>query len=132
MCLYFIVKVQVEPEELLPKLPRPKDLQPFPTTQAIVYEGHKSYVRSISTDQSGEWFVSGVYIFSKGSGMFVSDSETKSWFSSCCNDNYKSLGQSGIPWILQANRLSDYQDIYVWKLPKGFNNTAVYLGTWVW
>ncbi|XP_780573.3 ribosome biogenesis protein bop1-B [Strongylocentrotus purpuratus] len=53
------MRVQVEPEELLPKLPRPKDLQPFPTTQAIVYEGHKSYVRSISTDQSGEWFVSG-------------------------------------------------------------------------
>nr|XP_054748921.1 ribosome biogenesis protein bop1-like [Lytechinus pictus] len=53
------MRVQVEPEELLPQLPRPKDLQPFPTTQAVVYEGHKSYVRSISTDPSGQWFVSG-------------------------------------------------------------------------
>ncbi|XP_071477793.1 ribosome biogenesis protein bop1-like [Diadema antillarum] len=53
------MRVQVEPEELLPKLPRPKDLQPFPTTQSIVYEGHKSYIRSISVDPSGQWMASG-------------------------------------------------------------------------
>ncbi len=57
MLWYFQVKVQ--PEDLLPQLPKPKDLQPFPTTQAIVYQGHKSYVRSISVDPSGQWLVSG-------------------------------------------------------------------------
>jgi len=28
--------MNVNPEDLIPKLPQPKDLQPFPTTQAIV------------------------------------------------------------------------------------------------
>ena len=37
-------------------------------------------------------------------------------FSSCCNHHYKPVGQSGIPLLLQADRLSDYQDIYDWKL----------------
>lgn len=30
------MKVNVDPEDLIPKLPKPKDLQPFPTTEAIV------------------------------------------------------------------------------------------------
>ena len=29
-------QMNVDPEDLIPKLPRPKDLQPFPTTQALV------------------------------------------------------------------------------------------------
>lgn len=29
-------QVKVDPEDLIPKLPKPKDLQPFPTTEAIV------------------------------------------------------------------------------------------------
>ena len=29
-------QVQVDPEDLIPKLPKPKDLQPFPITEAIV------------------------------------------------------------------------------------------------
>ena len=29
-------QMNVDPEDLIPKLPKPKDLQPFPTTQAIV------------------------------------------------------------------------------------------------
>jgi len=28
--------MNVDPEDLIPKLPKPKDLQPFPTTQSIV------------------------------------------------------------------------------------------------
>ena len=31
-----VLQVQVNPEDLLPKLPRPKDLQPFPSTESIV------------------------------------------------------------------------------------------------
>ena len=30
------LQMNVDPEDLIPKLPKPKDLQPFPTTQAIV------------------------------------------------------------------------------------------------
>ncbi|PIK54286.1 putative ribosome biogenesis protein bop1-B [Apostichopus japonicus] len=50
---------QLEAEDLLPKLPKPKDLQPFPTTLALLYAGHTSYVRSISVDPSGQWLASG-------------------------------------------------------------------------
>ena len=28
--------MNVDPEDLIPKLPKPKDLQPFPSTQALV------------------------------------------------------------------------------------------------
>lgn len=32
-------QVNVDPEDLIPKLPKPRDLQPFPTTQALVSGG---------------------------------------------------------------------------------------------
>ncbi|EHH64491.1 Block of proliferation 1 protein [Macaca fascicularis] len=36
------MRVNVDPEDLIPKLPRPRDLQPFPTCQALVHRGHSS------------------------------------------------------------------------------------------
>ena len=48
----------------------------------------------------------------KGLGIFVSDSNQNPWFSSYCNHNYNSLGQSGIPWLLQADRLSDFSRFF--------------------
>ncbi|KAM4540128.1 ribosome biogenesis protein bop1 [Odontesthes bonariensis] len=53
------MRVNVNPEDLIPKLPKPKDLQPFPTTQSLVYQGHSGIVRSISVSPSGQWFASG-------------------------------------------------------------------------
>ena len=53
------MKVQVNPEELIPKLPKPSDLKPFPTFQTLCYRGHKSIVMSISVDASGQWLASG-------------------------------------------------------------------------
>ncbi|XP_065520240.1 ribosome biogenesis protein BOP1-like isoform X2 [Lathamus discolor] len=52
-------QVNVDPEDLIPKLPKPRDLQPFPTTQALVYRGHTSLVRCLSISPSGQWLVSG-------------------------------------------------------------------------
>lgn len=34
--LTLLFQMNVNPEDLIPKLPKPKDLQPFPTTQALV------------------------------------------------------------------------------------------------
>lgn len=48
-----------DPEVLVPKLPKPKDLQPFPVTLAIRYTGHTKPVRSLSTDATGQWLLSG-------------------------------------------------------------------------
>ncbi|XP_064610704.1 ribosome biogenesis protein bop1-like [Liolophura sinensis] len=53
------MRMNVNPDDLIPKLPKPRELQPFPTTQAMVYEGHSDMVRCISVDPSGQWLASG-------------------------------------------------------------------------
>ncbi|CAL8299532.1 unnamed protein product [Lota lota] len=53
------MRVNVNPEDLIPKLPKPKDLQPFPTTQSLVYRGHTALIRSISVSPTGQWLLSG-------------------------------------------------------------------------
>lgn len=52
------MKAQVNPEDLIPKLPRPKDLQPFPTVESIVFKGHSDIVNSVSFEPRGEFFAS--------------------------------------------------------------------------
>uniref|UniRef100_A0A7S0RRE2 Ribosome biogenesis protein BOP1 homolog n=1 Tax=Chlamydomonas leiostraca TaxID=1034604 RepID=A0A7S0RRE2_9CHLO len=49
----------IDPETLVPKLPKPQDLQPFPTSLAITYEGHAGKVRCVAPDASGQWLASG-------------------------------------------------------------------------
>lgn len=52
-------KLNIDPETLLPKLPSPEELRPFPTTCAIVFYGHEGRVRSLAVDPSGVWLASG-------------------------------------------------------------------------
>lgn len=53
------MRVTVQPEDLIPKLPSPKDLQPFPTMQNLIYRGHTGIIRCISIEPRGEYLVSG-------------------------------------------------------------------------
>lgn len=53
------MRVTVEPDALVPKLPSPRDLQPFPTTLSIEYIGHDDMVRTISVDRTGQYLASG-------------------------------------------------------------------------
>ncbi|XP_055943075.1 ribosome biogenesis protein bop1-like [Argiope bruennichi] len=53
------MRVNVDPNDLLPQLPKPKDLQPFPSVLAIIYTGHEKLVRSISVEPSGQFLASG-------------------------------------------------------------------------
>ena len=53
------VRLQVDPDDLIPKLPRAKDLQPYPTMEYLVYTGHESEVTCISVDPTGQWLASG-------------------------------------------------------------------------
>lgn len=53
------LKLLIEAEDLIPKLPSPRDLQPFPTTMSMVYEGHTDIVRSVSVDGKGQFMLSG-------------------------------------------------------------------------
>ncbi|KAK3651206.1 Ribosome biogenesis protein erb1 [Elasticomyces elasticus] len=52
-------KLNIDPESLLPKLPDPAELKPFPTTNTTIMRGHEGKVRSISIDGSGKWVASG-------------------------------------------------------------------------
>eukprot|EP00897_Mesotaenium_endlicherianum_P008633 jgi/Mesen1/7799/ME000408S06906 len=52
-------RINIDPESLIPKLPKPRDLQPFPTTMAMEYRGHAGPVCSLASDPSGQWIASG-------------------------------------------------------------------------
>jgi len=52
-------KLNIDPESLLPKLPSPEELKPFPTNCGIVYRGHEGRVRSLAIDTSGTLLASG-------------------------------------------------------------------------
>lgn len=54
-----IRRAKVDPESLIPKLPKPKDLQPFPSVQSLIYKGHSDVVHSISVEPQGQFMVSG-------------------------------------------------------------------------
>ena len=53
------MRANVDPEDLIPKLPKPRELQPFPTIQSIMYTGHEDTIRSISLDPKGQFLASG-------------------------------------------------------------------------
>ncbi|KAI8801552.1 NUC169 domain-containing protein [Cladochytrium replicatum] len=52
-------KIHTDVEKLLPKLPDPNELRPFPQREAVVYLGHTGRVRSISVHPNGQWLASG-------------------------------------------------------------------------
>ncbi|KAL8904451.1 MAG: hypothetical protein Q9207_003249, partial [Kuettlingeria erythrocarpa] len=52
-------KLNIDPESLLPKLPSPDELRPFPTTCATIFHGHEGRVRSLAVNPSGVWLASG-------------------------------------------------------------------------
>ncbi|KAE8147241.1 ribosome biogenesis protein erb1 [Aspergillus avenaceus] len=52
-------KLNIDPESLLPKLPSPEELKPFPTACATVFRGHKGRVRTLAVDPSGMWLATG-------------------------------------------------------------------------
>ncbi|OCK76278.1 BOP1NT-domain-containing protein [Lepidopterella palustris CBS 459.81] len=52
-------KLNIDPESLLPKLPNPDELKPFPTTCAAIFRGHVGRVRSVSVDPRGLFLASG-------------------------------------------------------------------------
>ncbi|KAK2736000.1 Ribosome biogenesis protein erb1 [Myotisia sp. PD_48] len=52
-------KLNIDPASLLPKLPSPEDLKPFPTTCVALFRGHKGRVRSVAVDPMGLWLASG-------------------------------------------------------------------------
>lgn len=52
-------KLNIDPESLIPELPSPKDLRPFPIRCSTVYIGHKGKIRTMSIDPNGLWLATG-------------------------------------------------------------------------
>ncbi|KAJ9422209.1 ribosome biogenesis protein ERB1 [Fusarium oxysporum] len=52
-------RLNIDPNSLLPKLPRPEDLKPFPTLNQTIFRGHDGRVRSVSFSPDGEFVASG-------------------------------------------------------------------------
>ncbi|XP_054164412.1 ribosome biogenesis protein bop1-A-like [Oppia nitens] len=52
-------RANVNPEDLIPKLPRPRDLQPFPSIQSLIYRGHTDVVRCVSIEPNGQFIATG-------------------------------------------------------------------------
>ncbi|KAJ6445517.1 Ribonuclease P protein subunit p40 [Purpureocillium lavendulum] len=52
-------RLNIDPSSLLPKLPRPEDLKPFPTVCQTIFRGHEGRVRSAAFSPDGEWVASG-------------------------------------------------------------------------
>lgn len=44
---------------MVPQLPNPKDLEPFPTVLSITYTGHAEMVRTLTVDAKGQYLASG-------------------------------------------------------------------------
>ena len=51
-------KLDIDPESLIPKLPSPKDLRPFPTKLSITFKGHGARIRGIAVDPTGQYLAS--------------------------------------------------------------------------
>lgn len=52
-------KLNIDPDSLIPELPSPKDLRPFPIKCSTVYQGHNGRIRTVSVDPSGLWLATG-------------------------------------------------------------------------
>ena len=52
-------RLNIDPASLLPKLPRPEELKPFPTVCSVLFRGHEGRVRSLAVDPSGSCVASG-------------------------------------------------------------------------
>uniref|UniRef100_A0A5S6Q3X1 BOP1 N-terminal domain-containing protein n=1 Tax=Trichuris muris TaxID=70415 RepID=A0A5S6Q3X1_TRIMR len=52
-------RLNVNPEDLLPKLPKPSELRPFPTKEVLRYKGHKAAVLCLDVNSTGDYLLSG-------------------------------------------------------------------------
>jgi ribosome biogenesis protein ERB1 len=52
-------KTDMKIEDILPTLPKPDELKPFPTKENITYKGHSTFINSMICDPSGKFLVSG-------------------------------------------------------------------------
>lgn len=59
MCRKLKKRLNIDPESLIPQLPSPRELKPFPNTLAIQFIGHTSPVKVLSISPDGQYLASG-------------------------------------------------------------------------
>ena len=52
-------RLNIDPESLIPQLPKPAELRPFPELHSQKYRGHAGRVNALSVSASGQWLLSG-------------------------------------------------------------------------
>lgn len=52
-------RLNIDPDSLIPELPSPKDLRPFPIKCSTVYKGHEGHVRCLSVHPDGNILATG-------------------------------------------------------------------------
>ena len=50
-------RLNIDPDSLLPQLPRPSELRPFPERHSFSFDGHTGRVYSVSVAPTGEWLL---------------------------------------------------------------------------
>ena len=65
-------KLNIDPQSLVPELPNPQDLQPFPQNVAIEFRGHSTRVRALSVSACGRFLATG----DDAGNLFVWDTRT--------------------------------------------------------
>lgn len=52
-------RLNIDPESLVPRLPRPRELKPFPNALCLEYDGHLARVRCVACSGDGQWLATG-------------------------------------------------------------------------
>ena len=52
-------RLNIDPETLVPRLPRPRELKPFPSALCLQFLGHSKAVHSVSISPDGQYLASG-------------------------------------------------------------------------
>jgi len=53
------MRLTIQPEDLVPNLPKPQDLQPFPTVCSLTMKGHNNMIRTMAVEPKGQYLASG-------------------------------------------------------------------------